>query len=114
MQIMKKVDLDPPININMWKYDSTYYTDILIEMSYAIINKQDIENWSMKQISRYTGENPDTIDKSPGKAWTNIWTNLRDLIKLPYLHDIRFKLIYDIFQTNQIMRQRYSNIPVCA
>lgn len=99
----EKIGLVTSININTWNKDLPYITDILIEMSYSMIHKNDIENWSVKKtykfiIQRYIGEKTDVADKTPGKNWNDIWSNISELTTLPHLHDIRFQLTYDIFK----------------
>ena len=105
--VLSLIELTAPVDMNKWRHLLPYLNEIFLDIVYALINKQEIENLSTKHLYHelVTKQNLSVriTEKFRIHQWPLIWSTLAQLRNEPSLHQTWFFIVNDNYPTGDLL-----------
>jgi hypothetical protein len=105
LHVLYHIQLEAPININSLSNFSSFLFDTYIELAYFQLQQLDFDDFNTRRIYTLFWErtpiSPHLLSRRyPSHDWRAIFNNFQFLRKFPIIHDVWYKLVYNVLPHN--------------
>jgi hypothetical protein len=109
--ILARIQTTAPLHVAPWKAINVYLFDTFVDLSYILINGDQIDNYTTKYVYElYHHRDHTSVCHQemlhPHFDWKRIFQNIQFLTPYPMLLDTWYRIVHNIYPTNSLLYEK--------